>query len=212
MIVACLFLASGLATIAAEPGAPSSGPAATPAPKAAPAAPSEAKIPVRFDLGAHGKLELSLPPGWVAKSSPNPKSPYPTIGIRPTDSQALVLVITPLWSPTHDASFNDQEHIRKLIDGDRNGMAPRSVEPTLELVELHGPSVRGFYFKATDKAPKAGDYEHVIRAGLGIGDLLLSATILSHEKDSEGVRAALEVLRDVRQVAAKVVPATAPAR
>ena len=77
------------------------------------------------------------------------------------------------------------------------------MEHELTLKPLGDPGARGFYFQATDKAPQPAEYEYIVRVGLGVGDLLLSATIFSHHKDSEPVTEALKSLKGARQLRAK---------
>ncbi len=56
-----------------------------------------------------------------------------------------------------------------------------------------------FYYIATDKTSKKGEYKYLLRAGVRVGDLLLSVTLLSHKKDSQAFKDGLHLLGEARQ-------------
>jgi hypothetical protein len=58
----------------------------------------------------------------------------------------------------------------------------------------------GYYFSITDKAPNPGEYRYMNRGVIGVGNLLLNATILHRVKESESVKDALSLLREARQI------------
>jgi hypothetical protein len=151
-----------------------------------------------YPLPDHGSLQLQIPTSWRHDVRQPPDRLPPTITLRPAEGRQFEFLITPLWSPKSDKGFNRIDKVRALVDGDRRGLAPSAVEKELVLESIEGPEAHGYYFVATDKAPKPGEFEFVIRAGIGVGDLLLSATILSHEKGSEAVQEALSALRQAR--------------
>ena len=93
-----------------------------------------------------------------------------------------------------------------MVEYGRNMMLPTAVEEELVLEKIQGRSGAGYFFSATDKSlvgegqePKPGDYEYATQGILGVGDLLLSFTFLTHQQDSEAMRDALSMLREASQ-------------
>jgi hypothetical protein len=79
-------------------------------------------------------------------------------------------------------------------------MLPSAVEREMPLEEIRGKYGAGYHFLVTDKAPRPGEYPYAMRAGIGVGDLMLSVTVLCRTRDSEGLRQTLRALRGaVRQ-------------
>jgi hypothetical protein len=151
-----------------------------------------------FPVPGHGSLELNIPKEWRSEMRPLGQLPS-TISLSPSEGGEFDVMVTPLWSPKNEKDFNSPAKVKTLVDNDRKGLAPSAVEKELVLVPLNGAAAHGYYFFATDKAPKPGEFEYLYRAGVGVGDLLLSVTILTHKKDSQSVQDALASLRDARQ-------------
>ncbi len=87
-------------------------------------------------------------------------------------------LITVLWSPKKDSTFNKSDAVKRMIDNDLQDMLPGAVEKEVSVQSFKGIDETGYYFLVTDKAPKPGEYPHAVRAGVGVGDLLLSVTVL----------------------------------
>lgn len=156
--------------------------------------------PIReYALYGHGTLELNVPASWLERVHRPPEELPPTIELTPDRNQPILLMITPLWNMTGDPAVVSIETVYRLVDQDRRGLQERSAEKELVMEPLEGSHAKGYYFKATDKAPKPGEHKYLIRAGLLVGNLLVSATILSHSKESAWVNQAMSVLRSARQ-------------
>jgi hypothetical protein len=110
--------------------------------------------------------------------------PTPTIILTPSQGDEFQVLITPLWSPDKNLTFNKEDNVRTLVQNDLKEMPAGAVEKQVSLQKFKGINGTGYHFLVTDKAPKAGDYSYAVRAGVGVGDLLLSVTILSRTKDS----------------------------
>jgi hypothetical protein len=66
---------------------------------------------------------------------------------------------------------------------------------------LSKPSGPGFYFSATDQAPRPGDYKFLTHGVLKAGGLAVSFTILTRDGQEQIVRDALAMLKTARHVA-----------
>jgi hypothetical protein len=139
-----------------------------------------------FAVPGQGTLRLTLPAGWTDRE----REPM-TYEIRDAKNQ-LLLLITPLWSPKNDPHVNSAEEIREGITHAADEIQPTAVEKQLVVREIATSSGKGYYFTATDRAPKPGEYEYLANGAVAAGRLLVSFTVLSHSRD---VERALAVVR-----------------
>ena len=153
-----------------------------------------------FAIPQHGVLTLRVPDTWKQDVNQPPGDLPPTITFSPAEGDEFVVLITPLWSPANNPAHNNPEKVKNLIDDDLKGMLPGAVEQQVDVQEFKGVDGTGYYFLVTDKAPKPGEYLYAVRAGIGVGDLLLSVTVLSRSKSSEGITATIKALMEARQV------------
>ena len=153
-----------------------------------------------FTLPQHGTLILSVPSTWKNIVRQPPGDLPPTITLSPDKGDEFKVLITPLWSPKKDPTFNKPDKVRSLIDNDLRGMLPGAVEQQVVIQEFKGVYGTGYYFLVTDKAPKPGEYPYAVLAGVGVGDLLLSVTVLSRLKNSEGITSTIKALQEARQM------------
>jgi hypothetical protein len=151
-----------------------------------------------LSIPQHGKLILNIPDSWK-QSAGEPVGVFPTIIFSPEKGDDFEVLITPLWHPQNDPSFNKSEKVKSIIENDLRGMLPNAVENNATIQEIKGVNGTGYYFLLTDKAPKPGEYLYAVRAGIGVGDLLLSVTILSRSKNSEGITFTIKALQEAKQ-------------
>ncbi|HEX7151545.1 MAG TPA: hypothetical protein VF618_08670 [Thermoanaerobaculia bacterium] len=148
-----------------------------------------------YAVPGHGALKLSVPAGWTDGVRGQEGLP-PTIRISYGEGDGDVLVmITPFWSPKGDAQFNSTENIRTAVERSREAVLPSAVEKELVLRPIRTASGEGHFFWATDRAPKAGEYEYVASGAVPAGKLLVTFTILSHAEPPAGIDKALAILK-----------------
>ena len=148
-----------------------------------------------FKIPQHGELILSVPSSWEQNIRQPSNELPPTITFSPDKGDEFKVLITALWSPKKDKDFNKSQNIKRLIENDLRGMLPRAVEKDVEIKKITGVDGEGFYFLVTDKTPEPDGYPYAIRAGVGVGDLLLSVTVLSRDKTSIGITATIAALK-----------------
>ena len=151
-----------------------------------------------FAIPQHGKLMLNVPSSWK-QGAGDPVGIFPTITFSPDKGDAFVVLITPIWNAKKDQNFNKSEKVKSMIDGDLRGMLPSAIEKDVNIREFKGVYGSGYYFLLTDKAPKPGEYTYATRAWVGVGDLLLSVTILSQSRNSEGITSTIMALKGAKQ-------------
>jgi len=144
-------------------------------------------------------LELPVPKAWRSEAPLPSGNLPPTIALRPAEGDAFVVRITPLLDAGGVADFNSDAKIKAAAEIVKGAIAPTAVESGLVLTQLKGPAAHGYYFTATDKAPRPGEYLCMTSAVVGVGNLLLNVTILHQSKDAEEVEQAIEMLKEARQ-------------
>ena len=151
-----------------------------------------------YAIAGRGVLLLEVPDSWKEEITRHSAGHPLTIELRPDEGDESVVMITPLWSRKRQKRFNSPTKIRSLVERDWRELASSAVEKELTLEELGGEGVYGYYFRATDRNPAPGEFEYLLRAGVGVGELLLIVTILSHDRDSAEIVTALAMLRAAR--------------
>ncbi len=153
----------------------------------------------KYPIPEHGTLELNVPTSWKGKVHKPQENMPPTIIFDPAKGNDFEVMITVLWGKTGEQGFNSQDNVRTLVEKEGQKLLPNAVETKIVLQEIRGVDHTGFYFIVTDKAPNPGEYRYMTHGAIGVGNLLLSATILHRVKESESVKDALSVLREAKQ-------------
>ena len=151
-----------------------------------------------YAMPNHGTLILTVPSSWKQEVS-SLNDQFPTISFFPSQGDDFRVLIAPLWSPTKDPSFNQPARIKNLIETDLTSMQSQALEKKVAIQTIKGTDGEGYYFLLTDKNPKPGEYPYLMRAGMGVGDLLISVTVLSRSKGAEVFKATIKLLREARQ-------------
>jgi hypothetical protein len=103
------------------------------------------------------------------------------------------LLLTPLPGAKSD------DAVRQEVKAAADRVGPDSAEKTLTLLQLRGAETRGYYFKATDPAPKPGEYKFMYQGVIAVGpSLFVTFTVLYNggaEKDADAALAAVKGLR-----------------
>jgi hypothetical protein len=159
---------------------------------------SAAEATRSYSVGSHGKLLLTVPEGWSEDFESIDDALPPTITLQSPGGRVKMLV-TPLWSERNDSRFNSSQNIKDLIAGAAERVAPTAREASLPIRELDVAGGKGYFFWATDKAPKAGEYEYMAQGAVPAGRLLVQFTILTHEPYPMGTGTALAIIRSVSQ-------------
>jgi hypothetical protein len=154
----------------------------------------------KYPIPGHGTLELNVPTSWKVEVHKPQESMPPTLIFKPASGDDFQVLVTVLWSNKGEPDFNSQIRVRTLVEKDGQKLLPKTVETKIELKEIKGVSHIGYYFSITDKAPNPGEYRYMNRGVIGVGNLLLNATILHRVKESESVKDALSLLREARQI------------
>ena len=153
-----------------------------------------------FPLAEKGSLEMSMPEPWrLSVKRARPGLP-PTISFSPSKGDAFVLLVTPLWSPRSAPEFNSPSTVRSIVEASGRPFLDRAIEAKLVLSEIKGSHAHGYAFSLKDGAPGPGEYEYMTQGAAGVGDLLITFTILTHRRDVIEIRQALDAIRSSKHV------------
>jgi hypothetical protein len=149
--------------------------------------------PKNFELPGHGGLLLNVPAGWKTSLKTAAGSP-PTIRLGPQSGAPFVVLVTAVWSAAGAGAMDDAK-IRSSVTSAAKSAEPQSVEGSLPLRNLLGASGPGYYFRATDRAPKPGEWKYLSQGMIRTGAIALTFTILTNDGQAPVEKAALEMIR-----------------
>ena len=109
--------------------------------------------------------------------------------------------MTPTWEEGPAGPAPNERSMRERVEQYLEGVKPNAVEKEIDLVKLESPSGPGFYFSATDQAPRPGDYKFLTHGVVKAGALAVSFTILTRDGQEQIVRDALAMLKTAKHVA-----------
>jgi hypothetical protein len=153
----------------------------------------------RFELPDHGVLVIRVPSDWRDKVGQAPNRLPPTIGFAPKSGKPFRILVTPIWPIPKDRAPPTRDEIRSRVERGAQGVRAQAVEPELRIIEFQGRSGPGFYFSATDRAPKPGEYKFLTHGIVRVGELSVTFTILTNDGQEAIVAQALEALKGARQ-------------
>jgi hypothetical protein len=149
----------------------------------------------QFLIPGHGELVLQVPEAWKFELLQPQDNLPPTITFSPISGKLFKVMVTAGGSADPEAQALDTGTMRMQVESTAKGAEGQSVEKFLKVQELAGPVISGFYFSATDKAPKTGEYPCMTQGVARMGEIVLAFTILTHTGQEAIVRTALEMLR-----------------
>jgi hypothetical protein len=152
----------------------------------------------RYQLADRGVLLLAVPGDWKEQvSRPDPKAP-PTIAYGAQAGQPFEVQVTPSWIAAPNAPKPTPDDIKRSVAKAAEELKGQAVEKSFDPIELKGPSARGYYVKATDRAPKPGEYKYVTQGMVALGEIGVTFTILTNDGQAAIVDAALQMVRDAK--------------
>ena len=150
-----------------------------------------------YPLPDHGHIDLSVPASWQDKvRQPRHRFP-PTIVFTPENGFSFRILVTPLWED--GKALPDREQLRQDIDHAIKDMHEVFIENEISIKEIKGESDTGYYFSATMRSPKPGEYRHVTQGMLTIGKLTTAFTVLTNDGNDDVVADALRMLAGATQ-------------
>ena len=141
-----------------------------------------------FSVGT-GALVLDVDESW--RQAQAPRGSGAALYLEAADPQRAVILVTPIPLSQTDAQ------IREMVQSRAKGVGAQAVEKTT-VQRIEGPNARGYYFKATDPAPKPGEHVYMYQGIVGGLPASATFTILFNpgaEKEAAAALAAIGTLR-----------------
>lgn len=168
------------------------------------AAEGEKKV---FALPDNSKLELSIPAGWkdevktpqAQKASKG--SPPPTVALTPREGAPFQVHVTPVTRQRQGASADTAIKMRHSVQQGADKIKPTAMEYYLPVEELTGAPGPAYYFSATDREPKPGEFKYLTQGMLLVGDLVVAFSILTNDAQEKVRDQALAMLKSASHVA-----------
>jgi hypothetical protein len=154
-----------------------------------------AAAPQSFAMSGHGTLLLNVPESWNSSLKQPEGGLPPTIGFGAHSGASFVVMITAVWGTAPNAGIPEDATIRSMVAAAAKSAEAQSVESSLALQSLVGASGRGYYFRATDRAPKPGEWKYLTQGMIRTGTIALAFTILTNDGQAPIEKAALEMIR-----------------
>jgi hypothetical protein len=138
---------------------------------------------------------LTIPAAWNEKfESPQTNMP-PGVWMTPRQGPSFNVLITPLSGTAVGAAMSDENKLRAIVTSTARNALAKSVEMTIPVHDLTGPQVHGFYYFATDRAPKPGEWKYLTQGMINIDGAPFAFTILTNDGQEEVAKAALDIIR-----------------
>lgn len=151
--------------------------------------------PQSFVMPGHGTLLLNVPDGWKSDLKQPPGGLPPTIGFGGQSGGSFIVLVTAVWGSSPGSAAPDDAKIKATVVSAAKSAESQSVEGSLALQSLGGASGRGYYFRATDRAPKPGEWKYLTQGMIRTGGIALTFTILTNDAQAAIELAALEMIR-----------------
>jgi len=140
-----------------------------------------------------GNVTMNSPEGWKVDQDPDAKADRPSLRMQPASGKDFLVLVTPFQLDANKRI--DAQGVRNLVDSVAATTGPRSVERKPVVQEFRSATVQGYYFTATDAAPKEGEWKYMTQGIMLVGKQAVGFTVLTMAKDSRAPAQALEMLR-----------------
>ena len=157
---------------------------------------AETKV-VKLAVPDHGTVEFSVPKDWNSTVLARPGLP-PTMRIAGPAGEPM-LMVTAFWNTDREPNFTSPGNVDKLMNDIVARISPSAVQEKLTITEVRGTAGTGKYIWASDKSPRAGEYEHMAQGLYSVGDVLLQFTTLTHKEPPQSVGPSLDVMKSAAQ-------------
>jgi hypothetical protein len=151
-----------------------------------------------YSLADHGSLHLQIPITWADQVRQPPGQLPPTVTFSQKTGDSFKMLITPLWAANKEIVLPDGDSLRQMVQQSAQRASAQAVEKSIEVKEMKGNSGIGFYFSATDRAPKPGEYKYMTQGIIRIGELMTTFTILTNEGQEMIISDALLMLKTAK--------------
>lgn len=161
---------------------------------------AEETVVREYPLTGHGKIRLQVPASWKETVRQSPGGRPPTIVFTPQTGSGFMILFTPLYPVRAGTPPPSENDLQLLVQDSAVRANKQSVEKKLAIKKLNGGSVHGYYFSATDRAPRRGEYKYLTQGMLLIDEILPAFTVLTNDGNEDVVQQSLIMLKNVSHI------------
>lgn len=154
----------------------------------------------RFPLPGHGAVVMTVPPPWTDQVPRQSDDLATTIIFSSEIGSAFKVMVTPLWPKKNDAPLPSDREIKANIEGSIASVRDRAAETSITVRQLKRGGVQGYYFSATDRAPKPGEFKFMTQGTVVCGKLVVAFTVLSNDPAGKIEKDAISMIGSMRHV------------
>jgi hypothetical protein len=160
-----------------------------------------------FSLPDKSSLELAIPAGWQDELKANQATKgrqgpaADTIVLKPRNGAPFEVFVTPVAGQKPGASADTAIKMRDSVQKSADKVKSSAAEPYLPVEHLTGAPGPGYYFSATDREPKPGEFKYLNQGMLLVGDVILSFSILTNDAQEKVREQALAMLKSASHIA-----------
>jgi hypothetical protein len=149
-----------------------------------------------ISLPGGDELWLTIPAAWNQKFESPDKNTPPSVWLTARQGPTFNVPMTPLTGTPAGPALSDENKLRSIVTAAARSALSQSVEMTIPVHDLTGPEAHGFYFFATDRAAKPGEWKYLTQGMININGAPFAFTILTNDGQEAIAKAALELIRN----------------
>jgi hypothetical protein len=148
-----------------------------------------------------GSVAFFAPDAWRVSAKRATEDSAPTIEFGPPSGDAFSILITLMWRTKEDQPAFDPKKVRAAVELSRDMAARSALSPAIDIHELAGESIIGYYFTATDsKPPRPGDWRYMTQGSAILDTFLLTFTVLSNDGKHSEANETLAMLKGAKHL------------
>jgi hypothetical protein len=141
------------------------------------------------------EIWLAIPANWNQRVESPDKNTPPSVWLAQKQGPTFNVLITPLSGTPMGAAMSDDNRLRAIVTSASRNALTKSVEMAIPVHDLTSPDVHGFYYFATDRAPKPDEWKYLTQGMINIDGAPFVFTILTNDGQEAIAKAALELIR-----------------
>jgi len=153
-----------------------------------------------FPLPHHGVLALAVPPSWSDVVHQPPGDLPPTFLFSPKSGNRFELLLTVFWNIKPGENMNEPGRLKTIVAVRGQTLLSNAIEKELTVLELRRGETVGYYYVLTEKVSEPGGFPYRAEGAIGLGDLTLSFTLLFKDKESDELKAPLDMMMSAKRI------------
>jgi hypothetical protein len=151
-----------------------------------------------FPVPDHGTVTMPVPADWRSDLNQPPGNQPPTVLLKPRSGPPFQMFVALLWPIGAPIKQVTDDLLKQMTTLAAQSAEAQSVEGKLEPRVINGAQGSGYYFKATNKVLRPGEFKYLTQGVLQCGSVTLGFTIMSNEGQEATLKTAMDILTGAR--------------